>query len=924
MPISKYSKKLFLNEAQIPDSKEKASFYKSEKGYKYYVKDGKWRGIIVKNNKEFDVMKYPSTVEKLNKEFGTSIGEKESDESQESLEQSTSSSGNVKWLGTGGYEASNVKLVMDQIDKYSKEKYPALNNGFLRVAILSKIAVECRFKMSREKNYKSVARAKQMLGKSSLAGLTDEQVAALIKSPKEFWEYVYGQGLGGNINGVEVPKSPYYKKHGKAPGIKKGLGNDKVGDGYKYRGRGFIQFTGKYQYKKYGNLAGVDGVGNPDSFLEPETSAKLSIVRIMKGIEMFGGGIKDYKDQESANIAVTKSVAGKNASSEKIARTTSHNKNFEIVSKEEPRALAERKIISEKNLRYLMRALIKENIDERKPQSKEEGNKFRKWVNDNIPKSEIEALFTFSSDKNLDLEGSINNSHFNVAWKEFGEEYLEDTASDNPDDVPGESQTSDQSKGYPDSKENAAVMNKDEKYRYYVKDVGGKNYWTVIITATGKEVVFKGDTAKNKKAVDTLNKYFGTNFTASEPGDAREFDFYPSEAPNKMQPAGRGIPEPYFKFRKGDRSDASMEIFGMTAGGDIYYTSNTDPAIEKDERGRLKFVKLNENRSIKKVLINESGTKARIVLENISAVKKFDLTKEFMKDLQALNLSDEEVPGIVQAEGEAETKVDAMVQPKADKGKGEKGSADPSIHTFIDEASLPIRFEQQDMSEGAREAEKIMAALNGVKHTTEAGAKKIVDIVIKPAIERFGKTSEAAYYKRKPVPLSDVWKYIGTSETGGQRTPWSGHTLNAFITPSHPFFATNKSLGTLGISYFWPWMLRKRKEVENDPESYIGQTIMMPFSKEEIDKRSDITLEDGVFSLNGRGGVPIGAGLKTFMQVALKAKGAVSGAHMNVYSGGKLIGGNLSKTVKTQTPTDGFHTIYFILVKVLSNDVPVT
>ena len=116
-------------------------------------------------------------------------------------------------------------------------------------------------------------------------------------------------------------------------------------------------------------------------------------------------------------------------------------------------------------------------------------------------------------------------------------------------------------------------MDKDEKYRYYVQDVGGKKYWTVIIKATGKEIVFKGDTAKNKKAVDTLNKYFGTNFTVSEPEDTRKFIFTPSEAPNKMQPAGRGIPEPYFKFRKGKSGQPNLEIFGMTTDGDIYYTS---------------------------------------------------------------------------------------------------------------------------------------------------------------------------------------------------------------------------------------------------------------------------------------------------------------------------------------------------------------
>jgi len=933
MPVSKYSKKYTLKEfnledefekdkkamglegedvKSIPTSKSLAVFYKDEKDYKYYIKDGKWRGIIVKNNKEFDVMKYPSTVEKLNKEFGTIPGNQESDAGQEDTETTSSSNSSVAWTGSGGYNAANVKIVMDQIDKYSKEKYPALNNTFLRVAILSKIAVECRFKMSREKNYKTVARAKQMLAKP-LEGLTDEQVAALIKSPEEFWEYVYGQGLGGNINGVEVPKSPYYKKHGKPPGIKKGLGNDKVGDGYKYRGRGFIQFTGKYQYKKYGKLAGVDGGGNPDSFLEPATSAKLSIVRIMKGIEMFGGGIKDYKDQNSANIAVTKSVAGRNASEEKIARTKSHNENFKIVKKEEQRAMTERKIISEKNLRYLMKMLIKENIDDRKPKTKEEGNKFRKWVNDNIPKSDISDLFAFSSDKKLDLEGSIDNSHFNTAWKEFGEEYLEDSTTANPDDVPGESQTSDYSKGYPDSKDNAAVMNKDEKYRYYVKDIGGKKYWVGITVASGKEHVFKGETKGNLKGVDALNKYFGTDFTAaSEPEDTREFDFYPSGKPDKMQPAGRGVPEPYFKFRKGDRNDTSMEIFGMTAGGDIYYTSNTDPDIEKDEAGKFQFVKLNESRSIKKVLINKSGTKARIVLENLSAMKKFDLTKEFMKDLDALGLTDEQAPGVVQAKGGADAKVDSMVQPKADKGKGEKGPADPSIHTFIDENSLPIRFEQIDNSEMATIAKDLFSKWG---NKVESNAKDFIrDELIKPANDLFGGNMSGSQIESAAVACSK------------DKMAWSSWFLNACIPQGSELNKITQGFQQgyeyRGIAYPWSVGNKSRKEIEDDMEGSIGKTMFVMFSREEIKSRSDLDFKEGVLTLNAY------KGTSSKFSVAKNRIKHGSGYHMNVITSDGPIGGNRGKGVINNSASpagsiDNFD-CYYALVKVLSNDVPVT
>lgn len=42
------------------------------------------------------------------------------------------------------------------------------------------------------------------------------------------------------------------------------LGNNAAGDGYKYRGRGYIQLTGKANYKKYSKSVGADIVSSPD------------------------------------------------------------------------------------------------------------------------------------------------------------------------------------------------------------------------------------------------------------------------------------------------------------------------------------------------------------------------------------------------------------------------------------------------------------------------------------------------------------------------------------------------------------------------------------------------------------------------------------------------------------------------------------
>lgn len=53
------------------------------------------------------------------------------------------------------------------------------------------------------------------------------------------------------------------------------MGNTVPGDGFKYRGRGFIQITGKYMYERVGKMIGVDLVQNPDLANEPEIAAKI-------------------------------------------------------------------------------------------------------------------------------------------------------------------------------------------------------------------------------------------------------------------------------------------------------------------------------------------------------------------------------------------------------------------------------------------------------------------------------------------------------------------------------------------------------------------------------------------------------------------------------------------------------------------------
>ena len=55
------------------------------------------------------------------------------------------------------------------------------------------------------------------------------------------------------------------------------MGNKDQGDGFKYRGRGFIQLTGRDNYAQASKDLGVDLVGNPDLASQPETAAKIAL-----------------------------------------------------------------------------------------------------------------------------------------------------------------------------------------------------------------------------------------------------------------------------------------------------------------------------------------------------------------------------------------------------------------------------------------------------------------------------------------------------------------------------------------------------------------------------------------------------------------------------------------------------------------------
>lgn len=128
--------------------------------------------------------------------------------------------------------------------------------------------------------------------------LSDTMVRYEINTPKRIQHFL-SQVLHESMN-------LYYVKEiasGKAYEGRKDLGNINAGDGVRYKGRGFIQITGRANYASLSKDLGVDFISNPELLETPEYAA------LSAGWFWNKKGLNKLADKDDA-IGITKIING--------------------------------------------------------------------------------------------------------------------------------------------------------------------------------------------------------------------------------------------------------------------------------------------------------------------------------------------------------------------------------------------------------------------------------------------------------------------------------------------------------------------------------------------------------------------------------------------------------------------------------------
>jgi predicted chitinase/uncharacterized protein YcbK (DUF882 family) len=176
---------------------------------------------------------------------------------------------------------SNVQTVYDTLLEFG------ITDDFGIIGILSNIGRESKFKLVRENmNYTSAEHIRNVF-KTKTRFINDVEIQKYVKNPQALANMVYANIIGNGAESTGIPDAT-------------------KGDGWRYRGAGFIQLTGRANFRRIGKKINVDLEGNPDAINDAKTAAKV-VVQFF--LDAFGAAKNiTFADVESACSECTKKV----------------------------------------------------------------------------------------------------------------------------------------------------------------------------------------------------------------------------------------------------------------------------------------------------------------------------------------------------------------------------------------------------------------------------------------------------------------------------------------------------------------------------------------------------------------------------------------------------------------------------------------
>ena len=211
--------------------------------------------------------------------------------------------GNVDIVGSIGGEAlSNVNLMITNMNNYG------ITNPYTQIGILAVLGKECGYIPKSEGCYNNTGNGpiRELFGKY-LTNYDEKELNDLKADCEKFFDAVYGKESNRSWD----------------------TGNDNVGDGYKYRGRGFNQITFKSTYQKYGNIIGQDLVGDPDKLNDINIASQAAIAFLTKGKS--ASSLPEFTNIDDAVRYFVNVNAGGAGSSENHGSAEEKAKLFEVI-----------------------------------------------------------------------------------------------------------------------------------------------------------------------------------------------------------------------------------------------------------------------------------------------------------------------------------------------------------------------------------------------------------------------------------------------------------------------------------------------------------------------------------------------------------------------------------------------------------------